>query len=157
MSHHHRERYRLDFPALMAQCEENYARMMQLLRMLGEQPHATVSVSFGSVPSSSVSSADKDRRLWVRVLEKAPYTTILQLEQDALHPMMQASALTVRLYHDARIAEVTEARPWRKVAAKNVYPNAAMHMPDEKHQWNSFLGEWLRHVATNGCALTPIN
>lgn len=141
------KRYRLDFPALMTQCEENYARMVKLMRVVGEQDRATLNVSDGA----------KSRQIWIRVLERAPYTTILQMEQDALHPLMSAPALTIRLYHDARIAEVTEARPWRKVDAKNPYPNAAMHVPDEKHQWNRFLGEWLRHVAAHGRALTTVS
>lgn len=121
--------------------------MVQLLRVLGDNDQATLDLS----------TDGRERRLWVRILEQARYTTILQLEQESLHPMMPAPALTVRLYHDARIAEVTEARPWRKVDAKNPYPNAAMHVPDEKHQWNSFLGEWLRFVREHGRTLTPIS
>lgn len=143
MSRLSRNRYQLDFPALMSQCEANYARMMQLMRVLGDRDQVTLDVSADGCR----------RRVWVRLLEKARYTTILQLEQDAVHPLMPAPALTVRLYHDARLAEVTEARPWRKVAARNGYPNAAMHAPDEKHQWNLFLGEWLRHVHAHGRSL----
>lgn len=141
------KRYQLDFPALMTQCEANYARMVKLMRVVGDQDRATLSVPDG----------EQSREIWIRVLERAPYTTIIQMEQDALHPLMSAPALTIRLYHDVRIAEVTEARPWRKVDAKNQYPNAAMHVPDEKHQWNRFLGEWLRHVAAHGQALTTVS
>lgn len=140
-----RKRYQLDFPALMSQCEENYARMLSLLAVLGEQDEVTLDVS----------ADGGQRRIWVRLLEKARYTTILQLEQESLHPLLPAPALTVRLYHDAQLAEVTEARPSRRVAARNDYPNRAMHVPDEKHQWNRFLGEWLRHVRAHGRVLTP--
>mgnify|MGYP005834314499 CR=1 FL=1 len=32
-----RDRYRLDFRALMSQCEENYARMLPLMNAMGER------------------------------------------------------------------------------------------------------------------------
>lgn len=138
-----RKRYQLDFPALMLQCEENYVRMQGLLAVLGDNTGVALELSLDERP----------QRIHVRVLEQARYTTILLLEQEALHPLMPAPALTVRLYHDARLAEVTEARPSRRVAARNPYPNSAMHVPDEKHQWNRFLGEWLRHVRAHGRVL----
>lgn len=141
-----KKRYQLDFPALMSQCEENYVRVSKLLGVVGDNDAVTLDVS----------ADGQTRRIWVRVLERAPYTTILQLEQEPLHKMMPPPALTVRLYHDAKLAEVTEARPWRRVAARNQYPNVAMHAPDEKHQWNCFLGEWLSHLQAHGRTLTPV-
>ena len=145
MANAQKKRYQLDFPALMTQCEENYLRLSKLLKVVGERDAVTLDVA----------SDQHSRRIWVRVLERARYTTILQLEQEPLHAMMPPPALTVRLYHDARLAEVTEARPWRQVAARNAYPNVAMHAPDEKHQWNSFLGDWLKHLQAHGRTLTP--
>ncbi|WP_290537345.1 hypothetical protein [Alcanivorax sp.] len=32
-----RDRYRLDFRALMSQCEENYARMLPLMKAMGDR------------------------------------------------------------------------------------------------------------------------
>lgn len=62
--------------------------------------------------------------------------------------------MTVRLYHDARLAEVTAADRFRRVPARHDYPNPAMHQPDEKQQWNRFLAEWLRHLRDHGRAST---
>lgn len=136
MNHSHRKRYRIDFRALMAQCEANYARAMQLVRAMGD----------GDGMALDVASGRRSWRVDVKVLERCRYTTILRFEQEALHDTVPGAALTVRLYHDMKLAEVTEARPWRRVQARNDYPNHAMHMPDEKHQWNVFLGEWLSHM-----------
>lgn len=132
-------RYRLDFPALMAQCESNYVRLLPLIRALGEQD--SLELALGD---------ERPRTLHVRVLDRAPYTTTLRLEDQALHVDMPAPWLTVCLYHDARLAEVTEARPFRRVQARHAYPNRNMHQRDEKAQWNRFLGEWLNHVHDHG-------
>lgn len=134
-----RSRYRLDFRELMAQCEANYARLLPLIRALGERD--SLNLAFGDEPP---------HRLNIKVLTRAPYTTILSLEDQALHAAMPAARLTVRLYHDARVAEVTEASPFRRVEARYPYPNAQMHQRDEKAQWNRFLGEWLSHVRDHG-------
>jgi uncharacterized protein len=132
-----KKRYRVDLPELISQGEENYARLMRLMRALGDQDQLVVAV-------------DDARTLQVRVLERCPYTTEVSLQQDTLHALLPGPALTVRLYHDARLAEVTGATPFQRVSARHDYPNPAMHQPDEKHQWNRFLGEWLSHVADRG-------
>lgn len=135
-----RGRYRLDFRALMTQCEENYARMMPLMKALGDDDQLAVEVGHEHHPHT----------LYLRVLERSPYTTTVRLEDQELLAVLPASRLTVRLYHDARLAEVTEARPFRRVAARYAYPNRHMHQRDEKAQWNGFLAEWLRHVNDHG-------
>jgi uncharacterized protein YqiB (DUF1249 family) len=134
-----RTRYRLDFRDLMAQCEANYAHLMPLIRALGEQDSLRLALG-----------RERPHTLNVEVLERAPYTTTLRLEDQALHAAMPAARFTVRLYHDARVAEVTEASPFRRVQARYPYPNAHMHQRDEKAQWNRFLGEWLSHVREHG-------
>lgn len=139
MNHSYRKRYKLDFPALMSQCEANYARAMQVVKAIGAGDDLALDVAAGR----------RNFRVRVRVLERSRYTTILRFEQEALHDALPETMMTVRLYHDMRLAEVTEAQPWRRVQARNAYPNAAMHMPDEKHQWNVFLGEWLSHMRAN--------
>ena len=87
-------RYRLDFRDLMAQCEWNYARLLPLMRALGDDD--SLDVSLGE---------ERPRTVSIRVLERAPYTTTLRFEDQALHDAMPAPRLTVRLYHDARVAE----------------------------------------------------
>jgi len=56
-----------------------------------------------------------------------------------LHPKM-----IIRLYHDARMAEVISNQDIRQVKPRYDYPNSKMHLPDEKEQINQFLKEWLQ-------------
>lgn len=136
-----KKRYRLDFRALMKQCEQNYARLMTLLPALGDRDemHLVVPGEVG-----------REHRMRVRVLERCRYTTVLQLVPESLHSLLPAPALTVRLYHDACLAEVTGTWPYRKVKARHDYPNPAMHQQDEKFQWNRFLADWLRYLHDHG-------
>ena len=132
-----RQRYRVDLREMMTQCEANYGQLMRLMRLLGERDQVHLSLPQGE---------QAPKRLVLRVLERCRYTTMLELEQETLHSLLPGPALTVRLYHDARSAEVTAARPYRRVQARHDYPNAAMHQRDEKLQWNRFLAEWLRYL-----------
>jgi len=58
--------------------------------------------------------------------------------------------LTVRVYHDAAMAEVISCYRERHIAAVNDYPNRFMHHPDEKVQVNSFLADWLDYCLRFG-------
>ncbi|WP_442780657.1 DUF1249 domain-containing protein [Alcanivorax quisquiliarum] len=139
-----RQRYRVDLREMMAHCEANYGRLMRLLRWLGERDEARLLLPQGDAAPGS---------LTLRVLERCRYTTMLELEQHSPHSLLPGPALTVRMYHDARSAEVSGARPYRRtVPARHDYPNAAMHQRDEKVQWNRFLAEWLRHLQEHGAA-----
>jgi uncharacterized protein len=141
-----RKRYRVDLPELISQGEENYARLMGLMRTLGDDDQVRLVVGEAG-----------ERVLDVKVLERCRYTTELSLQQDTLHALLPGPSLTVRLYHDARLAEVTAADQFRRVAARHDYPNPSMHQPDEKQQWNRFLGEWLRHVRAHARATTAVS
>jgi len=58
--------------------------------------------------------------------------------------------LQVRLYHDARMAEVCVSQQISRLQPSYHYPNAKMHHRDEKEQCNHFLGEWLRFCLVHG-------
>ena len=51
--------------------------------------------------------------------------------------------MTIRLYHDARMAEVLSTQDIKQVKSRYDYPNNQMHQQDEKQQTNQFLNEWL--------------
>jgi len=63
----------------------------------------------------------------------------------AFHPRM-----SIRLYHDARMAEVISSQDIRQVKPRYDYPNKHMHQQDEKQQINQFLNEWLHLCLTHG-------
>ena len=90
------------------------------------------------------------------VIEACPYTTVLQVRQELGLPWLPAPKLEVRVYHDARMAEVVGAEQARRLLAIYPYPNQAMHQPDEKNQLNQFLGEWLSHCLACGHELEPV-
>jgi hypothetical protein len=89
----------------------------------------------------------------IEVIEVTRYTSLITIIQDklitvrpdvvkelysALHPKM-----TIRLYHDARMAEVISNQGITQIKPRYDYPNSGMHQQDEKQQINQFLNEWL--------------
>jgi len=143
-----RERYHVDLRELQAVCEANYLRLMRLLpQMRTSEEVRRVAMSQG------------DRLLGVlvlRVLETCPYTSTLLITQEHCLPWLPVPQMEVRVYHDARMAEVTRAEHARRLRGIYPYPNAQMHQPDEKTQLNLFLGEWLGHCLACGHELAPV-
>jgi uncharacterized protein YqiB (DUF1249 family) len=58
---------------------------------------------------------------------------------NSFHPRM-----SIRLYHDAQMAEVIRSQDIHQVKPRYDYPNKQMHQQDEKQQINQFLNEWLK-------------
>ncbi len=137
-----RERYRVDLAGLQAACELNYVRLMRLLPEMRS-----------SIGARRLALSEGDQLLGVLamdVLEANPYTTRLSLSLEHSLAWLPLPRLEVQVYHDARMAEVVAAEHARRLRSVYVYPNAAMHQPDEKHQLNRFLGEWLSHCLACG-------
>jgi uncharacterized protein YqiB (DUF1249 family) len=138
-----KRRYKMNLPAHMAECDANYLRLRKLFPDLGETDAAAIGVEFSGA------------RLEVRlnVLERSPYTTLVELKQEPKVPFNRKASITIRLYHDARSAEVVEYQGRRHfLRAVYDYPNADMRQPDEKAQINRFLGEYLSFCLTHGVA-----
>lgn len=147
-----RERYRVDLVELQAACELNYARLMQLLPAMREpsDPH---------LQPRRVALSQGEHLLGVlalEVVESCPYTSTIKVRQEHSLPWLPVPQLEVRVYHDARMAEVVGAQSARRFRGIYPYPNAAMHQPDEKTQLNLFLGEWLSHCLACGHELEPV-
>lgn len=139
-----KKRYRVDLPDLITQGEQNYMRLMRLMSLLGEADQVRLQVG------NKVDNKQGEYSVTLSVLERCRYTTEVGLQQDRLHSLLPGPCLVVRLYHDARLAEVIEVSPFSRVSARHEYPNRAMHQRNEKQQWSHFLGEWLRHVQDHG-------
>lgn len=143
-----RERYRVDLVELQAACEANYARLMRLLPDMREHTQ-----------SRRVALSQGEHLLGILaldVLESCPYTTTLCVRQEHSLPWLPVPQLQVRVYHDARMAEVVSAENARRLHIRYPYPNVAMHQPDEKSQLNLFLGEWLSHCLACGHEPQPV-
>lgn len=143
-----RERYRVDLLELQSACEANYLRLMQLLPGMRHQPDVR-----------RIAMSQGDRLLGVLVLqvvENCPYTSTLRITQEHCLPWLPAPRMEVRVYHDARMAEVISAENARRFRGIYPYPNAQMHQPNEKNQLNLFLGEWLGYCLACGYELEPV-
>jgi len=136
-----KKNYQPNLVSLMTLCANNY---MLLLKVLADR--AVV----GEVRSFFISDF---LSYTVTVTEVTRYTSVISFEQDSLKhalksiPGVVANALhprmTIRLYHDARMAEVLATQDIRQVKPRYDYPNTQMHQQDEKQQTNQFLNEWL--------------
>ncbi len=134
-----RRRYCVDLAAAQAECEANYWRLERLLHAFREEDRC---FAIGA-----------QSQLRIRVRERSPYTTLLEIAQAQTAIAALVPNMSVRVYHDARLAEVVEFAHLRRVFPHYEYPNPGMHQPDEKAQWNRFLGEWLSHCLQHGVPL----
>lgn len=137
-----RTAYVTDLKSLQGECSANYLR---LLRLVGD-------MESGQRREIALSSDEQHfGDLQLTVLEHAPYTTMVEVTQSGpLDTVMDGPRMRVHLYHDVRMAEVTDFQRQRHFSGRYRYPNAQMHQPDEKLQLNRFLGEWLAHGLAHG-------
>lgn len=143
-----KKRFTTDLAGMQSQCDNNYLYLMQLIADWDAFDCIEFAIDAVNSPASKVI---------IRLLERNPYTTTLSVEQqDVLLPWVSGPLLSVRVYHDARMAEVISWDRHRNLQAKYQYPNKHMYLPDEKTQLNQFLGEWLKQCRTYGRMLDPI-
>ena len=132
-------RYTIDLVEHMAECDQNYARVMKLFPDHARIDHRDLQLSFG------------EEVLYVRmsVLERSRYTSVILLTQQA-STIAPSGRIRIRVYHDAKSAEVIEIQNQRRFDAVYEYPNPKMRQRDEKKQINRFLGEFLGLCMTFG-------
>lgn len=127
-----KRKYVPDLSDLQAVCEANYARLTRLLNDL-EVENLSFQLRFSDTLCYRL-----------RLMDAGRYTSTLEVTQQ-LSPTdtLRQPDMIVRLYHDARMAEVTQCAQMSSFEPRYSYPNRRMHHPDEKHMLNRFLGEWL--------------
>lgn len=142
------KRYTPDLRKMLSDCEINYHRLIRLLPRLDDEEVW----SFGIQAAS-----DQLRQVSISVVERSRYTTTVAVAQESLlENWVPKPTLTVRLYHDAQMAEVLSFQVNRQWAGAYDYPNARMYQPDEKAQQNAFLGEWLEFCLRTGQVLVHL-
>lgn len=125
----HRTR-RLNLASLHRECELNYARIMEFVAN-----HDAV----GSCFSANV----RQQSIVFTVTEITKYTLTMSVAIQSMAPKWVPEIdLKVRIYHDAKMAEVIEwcsdrTIPWELVE------NKGLQSRDEKWQWNVFFSELL--------------
>ncbi|KZN33066.1 hypothetical protein N480_24395 [Pseudoalteromonas luteoviolacea S2607] len=134
--------YVQSLPQYITLCERNYLRALKV--MPEEQVGKQRQIKMGSM----------DFYIVVDDVEK--YTTDISIRQKhGLSCHIGEFELAVRLYHDARVAEVVQHNYHQKVKPSYRYPNPNMHHKDEKYQLNAFLADWLIACIENG--RVPLN
>lgn len=91
-----------------------------------------------------------------RIVERCKYTTMMTIEQEGIGDWLASSHFDIRLYHDARMAEVFACQRQGRVRSVYPYPNEKMHQKDEKFQQHRFLSECLANCLKNGFSETEI-
>lgn len=143
-------RYKVDLPRQQAECEANYWRLRKLLPGVSHAQRWQFTVPVG----------EELQHTRIQVLERSRFTITVQITQmlpeAAENRWLKAPKLTVRLYHDARLAEVLTWEHHRRLQPRYDYPNRAMYQADEKAQLNQFLGEWLSMCLRTGHSLETV-
>ena len=123
-------------------CEINYGR---LLRLLPDCDTEDLQYQF-KVNASLLYT--------IKIIECSRYTSTLEMSQknqmgyEFLRPVVQ-----VRLYHDAKMAEVISAQNIGSLKPSYQYPNTKMYQKNEKEMVNLFLAEWLQFCLTQSSQL----
>jgi len=134
-----KSKYVPDLRAYGRTCETNYVAMMKLVPDLE------------LVGSSYEIAADRGHNYRLEVLEVSRYTNLVEISlQNENIPSSLMPMLRVRLYHDAKMAEVCATQQIYHFRSRYDYPNKQMLQSDEKYQINQFLGEWLRFCINHG-------
>ena len=131
-SHLNHKRYQPDINKFLALCGRNYFHILKWLPMETHQGDTWL-------------VEDKMGCLSVRLIENTNYTQLIEISRgvgksDYIH----APCVSVRVYHDAKLAEVLTSRQISQLSPVYDYPNIRMYHRDEKYQVNAFLEELLK-------------
>nr|WP_215909096.1 DUF1249 domain-containing protein [Pseudoalteromonas ostreae] len=125
----------------MTLCEHNYLRALKLL------PNERKEGNTRQVQLAN-------NQFVIKVDGCAKYTMDISITQltgmlKGFNPLF----LTVRLYHDAKVAEIIHHDYHQRIKPSYGYPNPKMHQKDEKYQLNAFLYDWLVACVESGRAV----
>ena len=135
--------YYIDLSDLHAQCEANYHRLMRLFPAY-EQESRCVFEAGEVLVVLEVTARDR-------------YTTDIRFRyQGVLSNFGANSRFDLRLYHDARMAEVVHCSTSRRFEARYRYPNPDMLQRDEKFQQNRFAAELMEFCLNNGRSVAAV-
>ena len=151
--------YTINLSEQMAVCDGNYIR---LLKLLGN----TRSLSRRLVTMPQIGTgANRERvSVCIEVLEEFKYTSTISIKQlfsnqhsgsnisfdKDRESLYKAPEMIIRVYHDAKTAEVVSYQNQKYFKAIYQIPNKFMYHRDEKEQLNLFLADWLNLCINEG-------
>ena len=123
---------------LMPLYEDNYRRLMHLVPELGTSQ---------AMAARCLEHDETGAVIEISIVDRGPYTTTVTLAHALMpqHAAIPRLSLTVRAYHDARLAEVIGYQNQSRFEPYYDYPNRQMRQRFEKRQVNLFLREWLAY------------
>ncbi|WP_299491189.1 DUF1249 domain-containing protein [uncultured Shewanella sp.] len=138
-------KYQPNISRFLALCGRNYVNILRWL------PHATLKGHHWQV-------VGEWGCLNVRLLEDTPYTQVINISRDIGFKKISSSNqvssesvlllstphISVRIFHDAQLAEVLTSQQISQLRPVYDYPNVEMHHEDEKFRVNAFLEELLK-------------
>ena len=131
--------YKVDLKAYMAECEANYLRLIKLLP-----------AQLDSVRYRLDNQQGQPWFIDIAVKERCKYTTMVSIEQTSKNDWLPLLQFQCRIYHDAKMVEVTSFQRQKAKLASYHYPNVKMLQQDEKYQQHRFLSECLRYCLHQG-------
>ncbi len=126
------------FASLMDLYECNYIAMRRLCPVL---PHVT--------QEHCVSRVERSSPLHFNMLERGPYTSTLKLSQY-ISETGRTPSLPIRVYHDARQAEVLLSGIYHEGLANDMHSRRSRRRLDICWQANLFLNDWLEYCLAQG-------
>ncbi|MGS2719224.1 DUF1249 domain-containing protein [Paraglaciecola aestuariivivens] len=113
-------------------CEVNYGR---LLRLLPDCDTENLTFHF---------DINNNLQYTITIVECSRFTSTIEMSQknQSGYAFMRP-IVKVRLYHDAKMAEVISAQNIGALEPSYRYPNSQMYQKNEKEMVNLFLAEWL--------------
>lgn len=125
-------RYRPNVSDFLALCGRNYGYMLKWLPLdIATGQSWQLKGEFGI--------------LVVRILENTKYTQLVEISRPlATGEFVNTPKVLVRIYHDAKLAEVLTGQQIYQLRPVYDYPNLRMYHSDEKYQVNAFLEELLK-------------
>lgn len=132
-----RKKYVPHLPSILATCENNYVCM---LKLLPDCDTRELKYEF---------EVNEALKYSIGIVDSSRYTSTLEMAQiSANTPKFLQPKMIIRLYHDAKVAEVLEAQRTSQLKPVYEYPNLNMHQRNEKFMVNVFLAEWLHFCLT---------
>jgi uncharacterized protein len=134
------------FVSLMSLYESNYIRLGWLVPNLYE------------LSGASVSRVDDDCPLHLSVDERSRYTTTMTLTyifEDSQQGRIADPDLQIRIYHDARLAEVQSCARWHRHSLLEALRSDLARALGDRWLRNVMLNKWLDYCVERGHRFAP--